>query len=87
MIMKTKYSIYVVLSLLSFTLPAQTIVNSLAALRTAVQDSNRTIVLQAGNYNIEVLASNQRFFPCSGSNNTIVLTGAKIREKEGKIHY
>lgn len=65
--------------LVSFcTVSAQTHVNTLAELRTAVQQSNQTIVLEPGNYNINVLPANSRYFPCSGSNNIIHLTGVYI---------
>ncbi|MEQ9304744.1 MAG: carbohydrate-binding protein, partial [Marinoscillum sp.] len=57
---------------------AQTTVNTLAQLRAAVQLSDQNITMQPGNYNIEDLPSNQRYFPCSGSNNTIDLTGVYI---------
>jgi hypothetical protein len=57
---------------------AQTVVNSLAELRAAVVLSNQTIEMKPGNYNIEVLPGDSRYFPCSGSNNTINMTGVYI---------
>lgn len=57
---------------------AQTVVGSLAELRVAVQNSDQNIVLTPGDYNITDLPSNSRSFPCSGSNNTIILTGVYI---------
>jgi len=58
---------------------AQTLVDSLEELRSAVQNSNQTIKLQAGAYNITDIRDNDdRFFLVSGNNNTIDLTGATI---------
>jgi len=57
---------------------SQTVVSSLSELQAAVQNSNQEIQLEPGSYNIEVLPSNSRYFHCSGSNNTIDLTGAYI---------
>lgn len=57
---------------------AQTVVNTLAELRAAVQNSNQNITMTAGNYNIEVLTASERDIRCSGSNNTIDLTGVYI---------
>lgn len=48
---------------------------TLADLREEIQRSNRTIVMQAGNYNIVDLPSNSRNLLFTGSNNTIDLTG------------
>jgi hypothetical protein len=53
-------------------------VGSLAALRTAVQQSYQTITMAPGNYTIETLSSDYRYFPCSGSNNTIILSDVYI---------
>lgn len=64
---------------------AQTVVNSLAALRTAMVNSNQNLVLTAGNYYLEDLASDSRVFNCSGSNNTIDLTGVRIISLVGSI--
>ena len=58
---------------------AQTLVDSLEELRSAVQNSNQTIKLQAGTYNITDIRDNDdRFFLVSGNNNTIDLTGTTI---------
>jgi hypothetical protein len=56
----------------------ETSVSSLAALRAAVQQSYQTITMAPGDYTIETLSSDLRYFPCSGSNNTIVLTDVYI---------
>jgi hypothetical protein len=56
----------------------ETSVSTLAALRTAVQQSYQTITMAPGDYTIESLSSDLRYFPCSGSNNTIILTGVYI---------
>ena len=64
--------------MISFSTNAQKVVNSLAELKDAIKSSNQTIVLKAGNYNIESLPKNSRFFHCTGSNNTIDLSGTYI---------
>jgi hypothetical protein len=56
----------------------ETSVSSLTGLRAAVQQSYQTITMAPGNYNIETLSSDLRYFPCSGSHNTIILTGVYI---------
>ena len=61
-----------------YSLRAQTIVSSLAELQNAVLLNDQTIVLTPGQYNIQSLPSNSRFFHCSGSNNTIDLRGVYI---------
>ena len=53
-------------------------VSTLSDLRTAVEKSDQYIVLKPGNYNITELPAGSRNFPCSGSNNTIVLSGVYI---------
>ncbi|WP_303299711.1 carbohydrate-binding protein [Flavivirga jejuensis] len=60
-------------------------VNSLSAFRTAVQNSNQEIVLEAGEYYLEDLPSELRVITCSGSNNIIDLTGARINALVGSI--
>ena len=65
---------------------AQVVVNSLAAFRTAVLESNKTIKLTPGNYNLTDLPSGSRVINCSGSNNTIDLTGVRIRTLVGSIN-
>lgn len=67
----------ILLLIISYT-QAQVEVNSLAELRVAVQNSNQNIVMNAGNYNITILSANERDIRCSGSNNTIDLTGVYI---------
>ena len=64
---------------------AQINVNSLAAFRTAVKNSNQEIVLAAGDYNLEDLPSGFRVITFSGSNNTIDLTGVYIQVPVGCI--
>jgi hypothetical protein len=64
---------------------AQTNVNSLAQFRIAVQNSNQTIVMQAGEYNLEDLPSGSRVINCTGSDNTIDLTGVRIKILVGSI--
>ena len=64
---------------------AQTRVNSLDEFRSAVQNSNRTIILEAGDYFLEDLPSSRRVIDCSGSNNTIDMTGARIYALVGSI--
>ena len=78
--MKTnKCFIMIVISVASlYSLRAQTIVSSLAELQNAVLLNDQTIVLTPGQYNIQSLPSNSRFFHCSGSNNTIDLRGVYI---------
>ena len=63
--------VFAVLMAAFSSISAQTRVNSLADFRSAVQNSNRTIVLEAGDYYLEDLPSNSRVIDCSGSNNTI----------------
>lgn len=79
--LKKKNSLLFIIILLlipCYTLQAQTLVNSLAELKSAVLLSNQNIVLTPGNYTIESLPNNDRFFECSGSNNIITLTGVYI---------
>ena len=52
--------------------------NSLTELRDALRGSNQTIIMRPGRYNIEELASDQRFFEITGSNNTIDMTDVHI---------
>ena len=76
---KNKFFLIITLLLVSFySTQAQTVLNSLAELRSAVRDSNQNIVLAPGDYNIEDLTNNSRYFHCTGSNNTIDLTGVYI---------
>lgn len=64
---------------------AQTIVNSLSELRAAVQQSNQTIVMTPGNYNLEDLSSSVRNIECSGSNNIVDLRGVYIKVPVGSV--
>jgi len=58
---------------------AQTLVNSLAELRSAVRNNNQNIVLKPGTYNITDLPDDDdRYFLISGNNNTIDLTNVTI---------
>lgn len=72
------------LSILSFT-KAQVTVNSLADFQSAIQNSNQEIILSAGVYELDDLPSGSRVITCSGSNNTINLTGVRIRTLVGSI--
>ncbi|MCH6259054.1 carbohydrate-binding protein [Puniceicoccaceae bacterium K14] len=75
----------VLLSVGTSHLYSQTVVNSLAALRSAVQQNNQTIVMQPGNYNMDDLSSDERNIICSGSNNDIDLTGVHITCTVGSV--
>jgi len=63
-------------------------VSSLAELRTAVLQSNQYIVMTPGSYNFEEgLPSGSRDITCSGSNNTVTLTGVYINVPVGCVSY
>ncbi|WP_139955790.1 carbohydrate-binding protein [Flavicella sediminum] len=64
---------------------AQITVNSLAQFRVAVQNSNQMIILQAGEYQLNDLPSGSRVINCTGSGNTIDLTGVRIKTLVGSI--
>ncbi len=64
---------------------AQTIVNSLAELREAVEQNNQTIVMTPGTYSMSDLDSDERNIICSGSNNSIDLTGVHITCTVGSV--
>ncbi|MDA7867012.1 right-handed parallel beta-helix repeat-containing protein [Verrucomicrobia bacterium] len=68
------------------TLHAQSMVtvSTLAALRETVQKSDQKISMKAGRYKITELPDGSRNFPCSGSNNTIGLSGVYINFPVGK---
>lgn len=68
-----------------YSAKAQVNVNSLEGLRTAVQGSDQEIIMQAGNYNLEDLNVRIREITCSGSNNTINLTGVYVAVPVGSI--
>ena len=58
---------------------SQTVVNSLVELRSAVQNSDQSIVLEPGTYNITDIQDNDdRYILVSGDNNTIDITGCTI---------
>ncbi|WP_298316642.1 carbohydrate-binding protein [uncultured Aquimarina sp.] len=59
--------------------------STLEEFRIAVQNSNQEIVLEAGNYYLEDLPSNSRVINCTGSGNTIDMTGARINTLVGSI--
>jgi len=67
------------------TLLAQTTVNvsTLAELRNAVQKSNQTIVMKSGRYSLADLPGRSRNILCSGSNNTIRLSGVYVSAPVG----
>ncbi|MDO7171609.1 carbohydrate-binding protein [Mariniflexile sp. AS56] len=81
------HKIVTVVFLLSIyqNISAQIVVNTLAAFRTAITNSNQEITLQAGNYNLEDLISSERVITFSGSNNTINLTNVLIQVPVGSI--
>ncbi len=67
------------------TLAAQTTVNvsTLLELREAVQKSDRTIKMKPGRYVLTDLPEGLRSIPCSGSNNTIDLSGVYVNVPVG----
>jgi|GEM_PF-878768 len=67
------------------TLYAQATVNvsTLSELREAVQKSNQTIVMKPGRYTLTDLPDGSRNIPCSGSNNTIDLSGVYVNVPVG----
>ena len=65
-------------SCLTFTAKAAVNVSTLSQLREAVQDSNQTIIMKPGRYTLTDLPSRSRSIPCSGSNNTIDLSGVHV---------
>ncbi|WP_152537391.1 carbohydrate-binding protein, partial [Aquimarina pacifica] len=83
-----KYHFFIMITMILMSLSsgnAQTNVNSLAQLRAAVQNSNQSIVMASGNYDLEDLSSSSRNIIFSGSNNTIDLTGVYIRVPVGSV--
>ena len=58
-------------------------VSSLDELRDAVGESNQTIVMEPGRYKLDDLPSRSRDLPCSGSNNTIDLSGVYVTAPVG----
>ena len=63
----------------------QVVVNSLSEFHSVVQNSNQEITLAAGNYELTDLPIDSRVINCSGSNNTIDMTGARINALVGSI--
>lgn len=57
---------------------AKVYVSSLSELRNILNSSNYDITLKPGDYNITELPEEERSFVCSGSNNTINLSGVYI---------
>lgn len=66
------------LSCLTWVAQAAVNVSTLTELREAVQKSDQQIVMKPGNYIVTDLPKGSRNFPCSGSNNTIDLSGVYI---------
>ena len=66
-------------------LSAQSAVNvsTLSELRQAVQKSDQTIVMKPGSYNLSDLPDGSRSISCSGSNNTIDLSGVYVNVSVG----
>jgi hypothetical protein len=64
---------------------AQVHVNTLEQLHYAVQESDQEIIMEAGNYNLEDLNVRIRDITCSGSNNTINLTGVYVSVPVGSF--
>ena len=58
-------------------------VSTLLELREAVQKSDQTIVMKPGRYALTDLPDGSRSFPCSGSNNTIDLSGVYVNVPVG----
>lgn len=71
------------LSCLTFTAKAAVNVSTLSELRQAVQKSDQTIVMKPGRYKLTDLADGSRSIPCSGSNNTIDLSGVYVNARVG----
>ena len=76
--------------LLLFVLSCQTVearttvnVSTLPELLEAVQKDNQTIVMKPGRYVLTDLPSHSRAISCSGSNNTIVLSGVNVSAPVG----
>lgn len=74
----------IIASTISFS---QTVVNSLSDFQAAVQNSDQEIILEAGTYELDDLPIASRFIDCSGSNNTIDMTGVRIRAEVGTTIY
>ena len=66
-------------------LKVQIEVESLLELRSAIVQSNQSIAMKAGRYNLEDLGSESMVMTFSGSNNTIDLSGVYIQVPVGSI--
>jgi len=83
-----KKSLLIMIAIVMVTLysgNAQTIVNSLTELRSAVQKDNQNIVMTPGSYNLADMPNGSRVIACSGSGNTINLTGVHVIAPVGVI--
>ncbi|WP_066218257.1 galactose-binding domain-containing protein [Formosa haliotis] len=63
----------------------QVVVNSLSEFHSVVQNSDQEIILAPGDYELDDLPSDSRVINCSGSNNTIDMTGVRIKTLVGSI--
>ena len=68
---------------LAVTAQATVNVSTLAQLREAVQEDNQTIVMKPGRYNLTDLSERSRCISCSGSGNTIELSGVYVNAPVG----
>jgi hypothetical protein len=76
----------VLFSVVSLAAYSQTEVSSLTELIAAVKLSDQEIVMTPGDYNFkDDLDSDSRYIECSGSNNTITLTGVYIEVPVGCV--
>jgi len=82
------FSLLLLLGLTCSTGLAATTVNvsTLAELRSAVQQSDQHIIMKPGKYNITELPDRSRYFPCSGNNNIIEMTGVYIAFPVGQAN-
>lgn len=78
-------SIFLLTGLAGLASPSQASVNvtTLPQLREAVQKSDQVIVMKPGRYTLTDLPSRSRSIPCSGSNNTIDLSGVYVNAPVG----
>ena len=78
-------SIFLLTGLVGLASPSQARVNvtTLQQLREAVQESDQVIVMKPGLYMLTDLPSRSRSIPCSGSNNTIDLSGVYVNAPVG----
>ena len=82
---KRSYYFFFLTGIFCAPLTAQTAVNvsTLLELRKAVQKSDQTIVMKPGRYVLIDLPDGVRSLPCSGSNNTIDLSGVYVNVPVG----